>query len=201
MPSKVPPSWPDAKAVKYIRNPSYHSSVPAHVVAFLKGSSRLAQRAQPGSSTRSFVVVRPIRSPSHPACGQYGLFATRKIPPRTHLLDYIGEVHCEVRDSDYDISLYRSQDGVNVGIDACTMGNEARFTNDYRGICDEPNAVFIDRRTETGELRISIWSGTRGIKKGDEVLVSYGKSWWRARAGDTAHDFRDGMCESEPSQW
>ena len=61
------------------------------------------------------------------------------------------------------------------------MGNEARFVNDYRGVQSKPNAVFLDRRTATGELRMSIWSSSGEIKKGEEILVSYGKSWWRSR--------------------
>jgi hypothetical protein len=68
-----------------------------------------------------------------------------------------------------------------VGLDASTMGNEARFINDYRGIRAKPNALFCDRRTAAGELRMSIWSSAEGVKKGEEILVSYGKAWWRAR--------------------
>jgi hypothetical protein len=109
------------------------------------------------------------------------LFASKKIPPHTHIIDYVGEVHCDDRpDSDYDLSLYRSQE-VNVGVDARVMGNEARFINDFRGIRDRPNAVFVEGRSSLGELRMSVWSGADGVDKGDEILVSYGKAWWRAR--------------------
>jgi len=112
----------------------------------------------------------------HPeqAVGQFGLFAAKKIPPRTHLLDYLGEVHCDDRpSSDYDLSLYRTPDGlVSVGVDASTMGNEGRFVNDYRGIRARPNAQFEERRVDKGELRMSIWTGGETIKKGEEILVS-----------------------------
>ena len=30
---------------------------------------------------------------------------------------------------------------------------------------------------------MSIWTDGEEIKKGDEILVSYGKAWWRARQG------------------
>lgn len=108
--------------------------------------------------------------------GQFGLFAAKKIPSRTHLLDYLGEVHCDDRpSSDYDLSLYRSSDGlVSVGVDASTMGNEGRFVNDYRGIRAKPNAQFEERRIENGELRMSVWTGSEVIKKGEEILVSEG---------------------------
>lgn len=112
--------------------------------------------------------------PSHPASGQYGLFASKKIPPRSYLLDYIGEVHCDDRsESDYDLSLHRAE-GISVGVDASRMGNEARFINDFRGVNPKPNAVFQDYRTPDGELRMAVWSSTDPIRKGEEILVSYG---------------------------
>jgi SET domain-containing protein len=61
------------------------------------------------------------------------------------------------------------------------MGNEARFVNDYRGIQSKPNIVFKERRTDSGEVRMSIWSASTRIRKGEELLVSYGKSWWQHR--------------------
>jgi hypothetical protein len=69
---------------------------------------------------------------------------------------------------------------VNVGIDAALMGNEGRFVNDFRGIRQRPNAVFEERRPDTGGLMMSIWSNEH-IRKGDEIVVSYGKSWWNSR--------------------
>jgi hypothetical protein len=73
-------------------------------------------------------------------------------------------------------------DGTSVGIDATSMGNEARFVNDFRGIAKKPNAIFIDERTLSGELAMCIWSSGEKIQKGEEILVSYGKSWWKSRA-------------------
>ncbi|KZT74883.1 hypothetical protein DAEQUDRAFT_720067 [Daedalea quercina L-15889] len=159
---KAPPHWP--ADILYITEQQYHSSVPAEY--------------------RLQLVIRPITESSHPAHGQFGLFAVKRIPPRTHIVDYIGEVHCDDRlGSDYDLSLYRTPAGFSVGIDAQRMGNEARFVNDYRAIKSKPNAFFDERRTEGGELRMSVWSGSDPIKKGDEILVSYGKGWWQARQG------------------
>lgn len=127
------------------------------------------------------MLVRRISEENHPAYGQYGLFAAKKIPPKTHILDYVGEVHCDERpQSDYDLSLYRSQCGADVGIDASVIGNEARFINDFRGVREKPNAVFADERSTSGELRMSVWSMGE-IRKGEEILVSYGKAWWKAR--------------------
>lgn len=165
-----PLNWPTS--IMFITSPRYHSSVRPST------RTRLTNGALTPSRTANVVRIKLITDSGHPTCGQYGLFALKKIPPRSHIIDYIGEVHCEERpDSDYDLSLYRSQDGVNVGVDASRMGNESRFINDYRGIQGKPNAEFVEYRTESGELRMSIWSKVEGIKKGDEILVSYGKSW------------------------
>jgi len=101
------------------------------------------------------------------------------ISPRNSLS---GEVHCDDRpSSNYDLSLCRFPDGLSVGIDASAMGNEARFINDYRGISPRPNAIFSDIKTDMGAMRMSIWSSAE-IRKGEEILVSYGKAWWRARS-------------------
>ena len=190
----TPPHWP--KHIRYLTAQQYHSSVKKDILEIIRGQQPPGphQQLQP-----SFVVIRRITEPSdHPASvfrvckneekcptqptistpkqavGQFGLFAVKKIPPRTHLLDYLGEVHCDDRPlSDYDLSLYRTPDGlVSVGVDASAMGNEGRFVNDYRGIRARPNAQFEERRVDKGELRMSIWTGGETIKKGEEILVS-----------------------------
>lgn len=101
----------------------------------------------------------------------------------------MGEVHCDDRpDSDYDLSLYHAPGGPSVGVDASKKGNEARFINDYRGVRPKFNAVFEERRTASGELYMSVWSGSESIKKGEEILVSYGKGFWKARASEVGAD-------------
>ena len=173
--SSKPSSWPDALGIQYLDSPRYHSSLPSQIRSQIQGV-----RSQTDHRSHH-VRIRLISDASHPAVGQYGLFAAKRIPPKTHIIDYMGELHCDDRDSDYDLSLYRSQDGANVGIDASAMGNEARFINDYRGVREKANAIFVDGRTASWELRMSVWSAGQAIKKGDEILVSYGKGWWRAR--------------------
>ncbi|TFY65272.1 hypothetical protein EVG20_g5656 [Dentipellis fragilis] len=178
--AKPPKNWPSD--VHFINSQRFHSSVTTTARAFVQGPQTKTHEADTLARAPSLVVIRRITEPSHPACGQYGLFASKKIPPRTHLIDYLGEVHCDDRPhSDYDISLHRFQDGVNIGSDANTMGNDARFVNDYRGVRHKPNVEFRDRRTQSGELRMSVWSLTEPVKKGEELVVSYGKAWWQAR--------------------
>ncbi|KAI0768565.1 SET domain protein [Trametes elegans] len=192
--SRHPPHWPEN--VRYITEPQYHASVPQQIrdiILQLHTTSPTppATTALPAVA-KPAVIIQLISDPSHPARGQNGLFAAKKIPPRTLILDYIGETHCDDRPhSDYDLSLYRSPDHISVGVDAQHAGNEARFINDYRGVKARPNAVFQERRTDHGELRMSVWSGSETIKKGEELLVSYGKSWWRSRQDPNAYGTPD----------
>lgn len=177
--TRPPKNWP--VHVQYSTVPHFHSSLSGAALSFMKGG-RSKGLSLP-SAPPSLGEVRPIVDPLHPAHGQHGLFAIKKIPPQTLIIEYIGEVHSDERpSSDYDISLYRFPGGENVGVDAATMGNEARFVNDYRGIRPKPNAQFVDRWTASGDLRMSIWTLTVGIRKGDEIVVSYGKPWWAARS-------------------
>lgn len=69
------------------------------------------------------------------------------------------------------------------------MGNEARFINDYRGIAERPNTefreVWDERRKERGMgvfvLGVGRSGKGRGVRKGQEILVSYGRGFWGAR--------------------
>lgn len=95
--------------------------------------------------------------------------------------------------SDYDLTIDRDS---GLSVDAAKAGNEARFINDYRGMCaDGPNAEFRDAMDEkAGEMAIGVWvlpegkakgkgkgKGAKGIRKGEEILVSYGKGFWEGR--------------------
>lgn len=184
--SQRPSHWPPD--VQYLSMQRYHVSVPKEIRSRLLTPQASANPGLSVSSQRSkpSVIIREVVQESHPACGQRGLFATKRIPPRTHILDYLGEVHCDERPlSDYDLSLYRTPDGkVSVGVDASRMGNEARFINDFRGVRSKPNASFEEHRSGKGELCMSVWSGSEVINKGDEILVSYGKGFWKARSSE-----------------
>ena len=172
---KPPPHWP--ADVVFIDRHRFHSSVPKELVSLIRGSV-----PRTPANARNLAVIRTITSPSHPAYRQRGLFAFKKIPPRTCIVEYIGEIHCDDRpNSDYDLSLHRTQAGINIGIDASGMGNEGRFVNDFRSIRAKPNAEFTESPVSDEGLRMEIWSGAEVIQKGDEILVSYGKSWWRDR--------------------
>lgn len=60
------------------------------------------------------MVIRKISDATHPANGQRGLFARSKIKPNSLIIDYLGEVHTDEPDSNYDLSLSRQQINENV---------------------------------------------------------------------------------------
>ncbi|KAK0103398.1 hypothetical protein ONS95_005424 [Cadophora gregata] len=161
----------------------------------------------------SLVKITSITTLTHPANGQSGLFATKDLKPGTFILQYIGEIHASPlpnpttnpegspppspnpppidphASSNYDLSLDRE---LGIGIDADRRGNEARFINDYRGVAERANAEFKEIwdpvRKERG---MGVWvlpegrSGKgKGVRKGEEILVSYGRGFWGARRGE-----------------
>lgn len=170
-----PKNWPPH--LTYLTSPVYSPKLPAEVKLSLN-----PQNAKEFHPAHPSLAIKPISTPGHPAQGQSGLFALKKIPANTHLLDYIGHITIPPetsQTSDYSLSLDRYQ---SVSIDAEKMGNEARFVNDFRGVPNVkgPNAQFVD--VERGrEKRIGIKS-LREIGKGEELLVSYGKGFWTERA-------------------
>jgi hypothetical protein len=139
------------------------------------------------------VRITPVVDTSHPAHGQHSLCTTQHLAPDTFILPYLGFVHDQTdtdESSDYDLSLDRE---LGIGVDATRMGNEARFINDYRGVSNAPNAefrdIFFDVGNGTVEKRVGVFvlsagkSGKRakGIGRGQEILVSYGKGFWTER--------------------
>jgi hypothetical protein len=102
--------------------------------------------------------------------------------------------------SNYDLSLDRA---LFLAVDAATSGNEARFINDYRGIAARPNAEFCEVWNEARQERgMGVWvlpvgksgkhSGReKGVRKGEEIVVSYGRGFWGARRRGEAEDGTD----------
>jgi hypothetical protein len=202
--SQLPKSWPSD--VSYLTAPLHSKTLNLTHTSSLRTRPKDTQDIPPNTPKGpcQLVKITPISTPSHPANGQSGLFATKDLKPGTFILQYLGEVHAPSlasapspnsapnidphANSDYDLSLDREH---GIGIDADKRGNEARFINDYRGIADKPNAEFKEiwdeRRKERG---MGVWvlkegkSGkAKGIRKGEEILVSYGRGFWGARKG------------------
>ncbi|TKY89073.1 hypothetical protein EX895_001604 [Sporisorium graminicola] len=74
------------------------------------------------------------------------------------------------------------QDLTALYLDSRYWGNESRFVNDYRGIAAKPNVEFrsfLQHCQEDGEPRFQMGLFATGpIRKGQELLINYGKSFW-----------------------
>ncbi|RVX65952.1 hypothetical protein B0A52_09837 [Exophiala mesophila] len=191
--SLKPKNWP--QEVQYLTSLSLMPSVDLATLR-LPNPGTLPLIAPLPAAPSLWTNILPITDPTHPAFGQNGLFATRSLSPGSFILFYLGLVHTSATTdpaSDYDLSLDREHD---ISIDATRCGNEARFINDYRGVRSEgPNAEFRDCAFEVSagvwEKRIGVFvldkgkspKGPRakGIAKGQEIVVSYGKGFWNAR--------------------
>eukprot|EP00842_Homolaphlyctis_polyrhiza_P006282 jgi/Hompol1/6655/HPOL_001217-RA len=133
------------------------------------------------------VKISLVTDKSHPAFGQRCLLAASTLPPNSHIINYIGIVRpasTASQTSDYILGFVG-----DLSIDAEQAGNEARFFNDYRGIGERPNAEFrLFRDARTGAVMMGIWTGKDRIKKGTEILINYGKAFWKARQSSAAQD-------------
>ena len=201
-----PKNWPDA--LPYLTAPLLPSKdlSPSQLQALrTKPPSPAPQtppslQSIPASSTQTpsvHVKIQLIQDPAHPANGQRGLFAARDLKPGAFILPYLGRVHASGGTdphSDYDLWLDREAD---LAVDAGRQGNEGRFVNDYRGVKSRPNAEFGTVWCERwGQLCVGFWvlgtSGKKGkmegVRKGEEILVSYGKGFWGGRRAEGDED-------------
>jgi len=205
----VPQGWPPH--IGYITSPTYTAAVsPELQRKFNTPTQSTASWPKISSSCtpNNKVIIQPITNITHPARGQYGLFATQPLAPNTFILPYLGSIHTnDASDTDdtsnYDLSLDRD---MGLSIDATSTGNEARFMNDYRGVAEAPNAEFRDcwvqipAMTEGGrgtwERRMGVFvlgagktvnrKRRRGIARGEEVVVNYGRGFWKERKAEGA---------------
>ncbi|KAL3811035.1 hypothetical protein ACHAXA_008280 [Cyclostephanos tholiformis] len=148
-----------------------------------------------GRTTNDSVYLKRITDPDHPAFGQRGLFcAMDNAPPGTWLLDYVGDVTmAEHQNSSSDYLCDYGEFG-ELSCDASAYGNESRFINDFRNTGKYPNVEFnLYRDATNGELRQGVYvklanesreDGFVGLRRDEELLVSYGKGYWRSRVGN-----------------
>jgi len=140
-----------------------------------------ALRARPASPAAVRVSATCFASPAPLPCG-------------ARACDYVGTVRAPPPDgppvacapaaadkSDYELDFGAHSE---LSLDAHIVGNEGRFLNDFRNTGRPPNVEFRLRADRAGALRQGIFvSAKRGVEAGDELLVSYGKPYWRARVG------------------
>ncbi|RDA82724.1 hypothetical protein CP532_4520 [Ophiocordyceps camponoti-leonardi (nom. inval.)] len=190
-----PKNWPDG--LPYLHSPLFSKCLSTSQIEVLrtKPASLLLIPASETVTPSPRVRIQQIRDAQHPANGQLGLFAAQNLKPGTFILAYLGRVHAgasssSLADSDYDLWLDKEAD---LAVDAAVEGNEGRFVNDYRGIKEKPNVEFAPIWCERwGQVCVGIWvtrgKSSKGIRRGDEILVNYGKGFWQERR----------KCEPEP---
>ncbi|KAI9269912.1 hypothetical protein BY458DRAFT_436282 [Sporodiniella umbellata] len=197
--ASTPSGW--TKEIKYIDKLFWSPSIASEIKELFQPSKVIERPSQfmnqyvqvigtgfPNTKEqRKQVKIKAITDPGHPCQGAYGLFAAQNLQPKQLVIDYLGRVECE---DDYDpTSDYVLHYGPDLSIDAGHCGNEARFCNDFRGCGPEPNVCFLNYLDEsTQQIKVGIFvNGNRKIKKGDELLVTYGKSFWAKRGVDMSH--------------
>ena len=181
--------WPSN--VTFSNNYQWDTSVPNEIKDKYSPRNAIRQRA-PRLSNK--VYFKQITDKNHPAYGEFGLYcALSHAKPGSWLLDYVGHITLgedQDKTSDYVSDFGESSE---LACDANNYGNEARFLNDFRNTGRHPNVEFNTRRDKHGELRQGVFvklakdardAGFDGVRKDEELLVSYGKSYWRSRVGN-----------------
>ncbi|PHH80608.1 hypothetical protein CDD82_1650 [Ophiocordyceps australis] len=179
-----PKNWPGS--VKYLTAPLHDGGLSREQIAAVGKQQEWMPVVPRGWSESAAVRIRKIDDAGHPARGQKGLFATRRLDAASFVVAYLGRVHGAANaqawdTSDYDLWLDK---GAGVAVDGAREGNEARFINDYRGVAARANAVFGEAWCEQWkQVCVGVWvaQGGAGIEKGQEIVVSYGKGFWEAR--------------------
>jgi nuclear pore complex protein Nup98-Nup96 len=206
-----PKNWPET--VGYLSAPWHCRSLSSTQIKELgtKPPSAESMERLPASATQTpcpLVRIQVIEDEQHPAHGQRGLFAARDLKPGSFVVAYLGRVHdggpqgTTDAESDYDLWLDRDK---GLAVDAARAGNEARFVNDYRGVRPRPNAQFGTAWSERwGQLCVGFWvmpgakgKKSEGIRKGQEILVSYGKGFWEKRQAQEEEDKEGGEEDKE----
>eukprot|EP00466_Bigelowiella_natans_P019624 jgi/Bigna1/144574/aug1.89_g19282 len=192
MASKLPKGWPPEIDFK---SDCDWTGVCEELQAKLRPKQNNEKRA-----CRS-VRIRVIEDENHPAYRQRGLFAAGTIKPRTHIIDYVGKILPESKESqtsDYIIAFTE-----NLSIDAEKHGNESRFINDFRGTGGKQNVKFDTYESQEG-TRLGVFSMKEPVRKGEELLVTYGRGFWKARGLlaelSSKHEFKQKNTNENPKE-
>ena len=178
--------WPCG--VSYSNDYKWQDTVPAALIAMYRPSRGAVRRRPDRASPRCYAMR--ITDPDHPACDQNGLYAAVDLQCGDWVLDYSGIV--SVRSEADAASEYACEFGEQgeLTLDATQWGNEARFINDYRNTGQAKNVEFRTRRDRRGELRQGVYvTAKQGVRAGDELLISYGQGFWRAKTNGSMDEF------------
>lgn len=110
----------------------------------------------------------------------YGVFAKEDIPPYSVLCHYVGVViPTKNLKAEHDSS-FSFEHFPNYSIDAMKKGNWARFMN-HSDLGSATNNVTVWEYYSPHGPKIVFTSGAKGIKKGAQLLYSYGEEYWEDR--------------------
>lgn len=112
----------------------------------------------------------------------YGVFASEDIEAEGFIGIYTGEVVARTSYMSVDYAWaypLKTLEGGKIILDAKFIGNEMRFVNDSR----TPNCIVKYVLGFDGIWHVCYVALTP-IKKGEQILVSYGEGYWKTRAYD-----------------
>jgi len=107
----------------------------------------------------------------------YGVFAKENIPPYSILNHYAGLLRPDKTISENNDSTFMFSDFTSFSIDAQNVGNWCRFMNHAPEKDPCTNVIAWEHYSKWGP-RIIFTASNRGIKKGEQLLYSYGDSYW-----------------------
>ena len=111
----------------------------------------------------------------------YGVFARENIPPYSTLNQYTGILMLDSQIHENHDSTFSFTDLKNYSIDAMTAGNWTRFINHGEDNGPKTNAIAWESYLENRGPRIVLTAGPSGIKQGEQILYSYGDSYWEEK--------------------
>lgn len=107
----------------------------------------------------------------------YGVFAKKDIAPYSILNHYAGVLRLDKTIDPENDSTFTFSDFPKYAIDAVNYGNWVRFMNHGKARSPETNVVPWEHYLPEGP-RIVFTASHKGIKKGDQLLYSYGDLYW-----------------------
>ncbi len=107
----------------------------------------------------------------------YGVFAKENIAPYSILNLYAGILKKDADIASNNDSTFMFTDFGKFSIDAQKQGNWCRFMNHCADRDPKTNVVAWEHYSEWGP-RIIFTASNKGIKKGSQLLYSYGDSYW-----------------------
>lgn len=107
----------------------------------------------------------------------FGVFAKKKIPPYSILNHYAGILKPDRLIHPDNDSAFTFSDFPSYTIDGKSAGNWCRFMNHSPEGDPKTNVIAWEHYAKQGP-RIIFTAGSKGIKKGEQLLYSYGEDYW-----------------------